>query len=272
MISPADFQFVRDLVSSKAAIVVEDGKEYLVEARLSLVMKARNLHSISEVVELARKPGGIAIEHDIINVMTTNETSFFRDIHPFEHLKKKILPDLLNKRAAEKTIRIWCAASSSGQEPYSIAMILNDHVPANQGWKISILATDLSTDILAKAKEGKYTQFEVNRGLPMPLLIKHFERYESEWRVKQNIRDMVDYKQLNLSTPWPYMPQMDIVFLRNVMIYFANDTKKTILTRIHDLLRSDGCLFLGGAETTLNLDVPFERIAADGTTIYVPKK
>jgi chemotaxis protein methyltransferase CheR len=203
--------------------------------------------------------------------MTTNETSFFRDTHPFDALRKHVLVDMLARRAAEKRLSIWCGACSTGQEPYTIALILREHFADRTdrtGWKIDILATDLSTDVLVRAREGRYSQLEVNRGLPAPLLVKHFERHGTEWRIKDDIRRLVEFRQLNLIDPIWAVGAADIVFLRNVLIYFDVPTKKAILRKVRGIMRRDGYLFLGGAETTLNIDDEFVRQSFERAGCY----
>ena len=190
----------------------------------------------------------------------TTETSFFRDQHPFEALRKVVLADLIGRRRDGCRLHIWCAASSTGQEPYSLALLLREHFPELDGWKVFLLASDLSQAVLARAREGRYKQIEVNRGLPAALLVKYFEQHGTDWQLKPAIRAMVDFQEINLAQPWPALPRMDLVLLRNVMIYFDVATKKTILGRLARLLRPDGYLLLGGAETTFNLDDSFRRV------------
>jgi len=204
--------------------------------------------------------------------MTTNETSFFRDFHPFEDLKKIVLPALIARRSAERELRIWCAASSSGQEPYSLAMLIRESFPKLVSWKVHILATDLSTDILARAREGRYSQLEVNRGLPATLLVKYFEKRGCDWYLRDDIREMVEYQIVNLAGPWPFLPAMDIVMIRNVLIYFSVETKKEILAKVRRVLMPDGYFFLGAAETTFGIDTSFERVQLERATCYQVRK
>ncbi len=192
--------------------------------------------------------------------MVTTESSFFRDHHPFEALRNVVLPDLINRRRPERSLNIWCAASSHGQEPYSIAILLRDHFPELAGWKVTLLASDLSREVLARAREGRYNQIEVNRGLPAALLLKHFEQHGTDWQLKLPVRHMVEFQEINLARPWPALPRMDLVLIRNVMIYFDVETKKDILARLASLLRPDGYLVLGGAETTINLNGSYRRV------------
>ncbi len=263
-----DFDYVRAFVRDQAAIVLEPGKEYLVESRLQAVVRKENLASIEELVQKLRASPQNGMQRKVVDAMTTNETSFFRDIHPFEALKKVLLPELLAQRAAERTLNIWCGASSTGQEPFSVMMMIAEHFPDLLTWNLNFIATDLSSDVLARAKAGRFSQLEVNRGLPASLLVKYFTRNGNEWEFREDLRKRVTFKELNLVREWPLMPATDIVFLRNVLIYFDVETKKMILGKIRRLMRPGGYLFMGGAETTLNVDDVYQRVALDKTTCY----
>jgi chemotaxis protein methyltransferase CheR len=257
-----DFDFIRKLLLRASAVVLEPGKEYLVETRLAPMLRARELGSITELVARLRAPDNGGMLAEIVEALVTTETSFFRDVHPFESLRKSVLPDLIRRRAGERSLAIWCAASSTGQEPYSVAMLLREHFPELRGWNVVLLATDLSRDVLARARTGKYNQIEVNRGLPAPLLVKYFQQHGTQWQLKEEIRNLVDFREMNLAQPWPFLPRMDLILNRNVMIYFDLPTKKSILHRIAGLLRPDGYLLLGGAETTFNIHDAFRRVEA----------
>ena len=265
-ITQAEFDIVRSLIRTEAGIVLEQGKEYLVEARLSPLARREGFASPSALIA---RLGGIKspLHTRVVEAMTTNETIFFRDIEPFEVLRKEVLPAMIDARRATRRLQIWCGASSTGQEPYSIAMTLLD-TPELAGWTIDILATDISTDVLARAREGLYSQLEVNRGLPATQLVKHFEKKGLEWQISQKLRSMVRFEYLNLMRPLPSMTAPDIVFLRNVLIYFDTADKSAILTRIRGAMRQDGYLFLGAAETTRNLDDRFERLPYSKTGCY----
>ena len=268
-IAAADFRFISDLVRSHSAIVLEPGKEYLVESRLIPVARAEGLPDLASVVTRLQRSRDPRLTTKVVEAMTTNETSWFRDQHPFDLFARTVLPALSTARAAERRLRIWCAASSSGQEPYSLAMLLHDWSGANPGWQVGITATDINAEMLAKARDGRYSQLEVNRGLPAAMLVRHFDRVGNAWQVKEPLRRMVDYRPLNLAAPLPSgTGPYDVVFCRNVLIYFDAPTKKAILERIRRVLRPDGYLFLGGAETTLNLDDAFERVQVDRATCY----
>lgn len=263
-----DFDFVRDLVRKRSAIVLENEKSYLVESRLLPLARKEGFTSIDEMVAKLRLSMFGTLHGKVVEAMTTNETSFFRDLQPFEALRKVVLPELITKRAASRQLRIWCAASSSGQEPYTIAMLIREHLPQLATWDVKILATDLSTQVLDKARSGIFNQIEVNRGLPAQYLMKYFDRQGMNWQLKESIRQMIDFKPLNLIETWPPMSVMDIVFIRNVLIYFDVQTKKNILGKVRRLLRPDGFLFLGGAESTYNLDDSFVRTEIEKASVY----
>ncbi|MBK7876651.1 MAG: protein-glutamate O-methyltransferase CheR [Planctomycetes bacterium] len=267
-ITAPDFAFLQTFVRERSAIVLDPGKEYLAESRLGPVARSAGLPGIGELVARLRVDPRGDLTDKVIEAMTTNETSFFRDVHPFEALRTHILPDLIKARSNERALNLWCAASSSGQEPYTIAMLLRENFPALIEWRIRFIATDLSQEMLRRSREGIYSQLEVNRGLPAKYLVKYFEKRGSDWQVKQELRSMIEFRELNLIKPWPSMPQFDIVFIRNVLIYFDLPTKRAILGNIRKLLRSDGYLFLGGAETTLSIDENFKRSQAGTTWCY----
>jgi len=268
-ITTADFDYVRAQVRQRSAIVLEPGKEYLVESRLGALARSLGMESVGALVsDLQRgKPG---LMEKVVEAMTTNETSFFRDLRPFDALRTEIVPQLIERRKATRTLDIWSAACSSGQEPYTIAMTLREHFPELASWTIRILGTDLSTEILAQAKEGNYSQIEVNRGLPSKLLVKYFEHQGTRWVVKDELRKQIDYRPMNLVAPWPVMRPMDIVFVRNVLIYFDVDTKRQILDNVKRVLKPDGFLFLGAAETTMGVHDGYERIPLERAGAYRP--
>lgn len=261
-----EFAFISGLVRRDAAIVLEAGKEYLVEARLLPLARQSGLPSVSEFVARAQQRPEPEVHRKIVDALTTNETSFFRDGEPFKQLVDTVLPDLLVRRASTRSIKVWSAASSSGQEPYTISMVLQDNLPP--GWSFDIIGTDISTEMLTRAEAGQYTQLEVNRGLPAPLLVKHFERNGAHWQIAQALRKNVSFRRLNLAAPFPSMGPFDIVFIRNVLIYFDVQTKRTVLQRVAGTLRPDGWLFLGSAETTIGIDDRFERVVAGRTSAY----
>jgi chemotaxis protein methyltransferase CheR len=265
------FSFISDLVLRKSAIVLESTKGYLIESRLSPLARELGIDNLDALVTELKKPNTQALSQKVVEAMTTNETSFFRDIHPFQSLKTHILPDLIKRRARERTLNIWSNACSSGQEAYTIAMLIRENFPELISWKIRMLGTDLASKILDRAKSGTFSQTEVSRGLPMPLLMKYFTKQGIQWRIADDIRNMVEFCPLNLVEPFPSsLPKMDIVFLRNVLIYFCASTKTQILNKVHGTLQRDGYLFLGGAETTINLNVRFEKEPVGAATCFRP--
>ena len=267
-IQETDFAFVRDLVSSRSGIVLEAGKEYLVEARLAPVARDAGLAGIPQLVtQLRSQPSG-ALTTRVVEAMTTNETSFFRDAHPFESLRTHIIPTLLERNRASRAITIWSAACSTGHEPYTIAMTLKEHFPVLDGWKVRIVCTDLAQHVLDRASQGRYRQLEVNRGLPAAYLTRYFVRQGLDWEVIPALKAWTEFRTLNLIGDWGPMPRFDIVFLRNVLIYFDVETKKKIFARVRQQMSRDGWLFLGSAETTLNIDESFRRVSADRGHAY----
>lgn len=263
-----DFQFVCRLLHERCAIALENGKQYLVESRLTPLAKRLNLNSIGELVADLRLRPDDERRRQVVEAMVTTESSFFRDHHPFEALRKTAIPDLLDRRRRERTLRIWCAACAHGQEPYSVAMLLRESFPELATWTVSLVASDLSREALQRARLGRFNQIEVNRGLPAALLVRYFEQHGTDWQLAPAVRGMIDFREINLARPWPALPAMDLVLIRNVMIYFDVPTKKMILGRIARLLQPDGYLLLGGAETTLNLDDSFERVEPMRAGLY----
>lgn len=258
-VTESDFNYIRQLVLDCSAIVIENGKEYLVESRIRPVAKNEGFDDIGNLVNALRNNSNNGLQDKVVEALTTNETSFFRDIYPFETLKNDILPELLKRRKSLKQMNIWCAASSSGQEPYSIAMLIRDNYPILLDWKLNFIASDISREMLNRCRSGEFSQLEVNRGLSAPLLIKYFEKNGLKWSIKKEFRELIDFQQINLSEPLPYMPRMDIIFMRNVLIYFDLEMKVKILKQIRHILQHDGYLFLGAAESPLNLDDSFQR-------------
>jgi chemotaxis protein methyltransferase CheR len=255
-----DFDTICKLLRERSAIVLEKGKEYLVETRLAPLVRQLNVSSIGDLIARLRCQPSNGLYRQIVEALVTTESSFFRDHHPFEALRKVVVPDLINRRRDQRRLDIWSAASAAGQEPYSLALLFREHFPELAGWKISLLASDLSQQVLERAREGRYSQIEVNRGLPAALLVKYFEQHGTDWQLKPALRGMVDFQEINLAQAWPALPRMDLVLIRNVMIYFDVDTKKTILARLARVLRPDGYLLLGGAETTFNLSDCYRRV------------
>ncbi len=268
LVTTAELDFLRKLVREKSGIVLGEDKNYLLDSRLLPVARAAGLAGLSALVAQMRAQPHGALTRLVLEAMTTNETFFFRDVYPFEALEKTVMPDLLIKRQATRTLNIWCGAASSGQEPYSIALVLRDRFPQLMNWKITFIATDLASEVLAKARAGRYSQMEVARGMPPALLAKYFSNVDGAWQVREDLRKLIDFRELNLLDNYTGIPHCDLVFMRNVLIYFDVDTKRAILGKIRKLLAPDGYLFLGGAETTLNIDDHYERLQLDRAGCY----
>jgi chemotaxis protein methyltransferase CheR len=262
------FNYVRTLVRERAAIVLDEGKHYLVSTRLASLAQREGLASAQEVVDRLRAAPSGPLQRKVIEAMTTTETLFFRDAKPYDALRNAIVPELLRLRASEKKLQIWSCACSSGQEPYSVGMTLREHFPSLAAWDVRILATDISHDMLARSRAGRYSPLEVSRGLPHAYLAKYFEKAGPDWQIRADLRRVIEFRELNLAAPWGAVPPTDLVFLRNVLIYFDVETKRQILGKIRKLLRPGGFLLLGTAETTMNLDDGFELVRSDGTTYY----
>lgn len=266
--TPAEFQVIAQLVKQRSGLALTEDKMYLVESRLMPVAQRHGLGDLARLVQRVRTPGADAVIADVVEAMTTNETFFFRDKTPFDHFEKVILPSLIPARAAQKSLRIWCAAASTGQEPYSLAMIIKEKFPQLKDWKIDIIGTDISKEVLAKARAGNYTQFEVQRGLPIQLLIKYFKQEGQNWNISDDIKKMVQYRSFNLLDGFLSLGNFDVVFCRNVLIYFDRDTKADVLKRIAERLSGDGFLLLGAAETVIGVSDRYQP-AADARGLYV---
>ncbi len=246
------------LLLDHAGILLEGEKKYLAEARLTPLAAQEGFESIDAMLDATQSgPDAALLERRIIESMTNSETSFFRDLHPFEALRATILPQLIAKRAGERALSIWCAATASGQEPYSIAMLLREHFPQLGAWKVTLIASDISEAMLSRARAGAYSQIEINRGLPAPLLVKYFRRIDGEWQITEELRRSIEFRRINLTAAWPFMPAMDLILMRNVLIYFDVPTKKAVLARVRHQLKAGGYLVLGGGESTMSLDDSF---------------
>jgi len=255
-----DFEYIAQLLYQRSGLVITQEKAYLLESRLNPVARRWDLDGIDALIGALRSKKDEKLMVDVTEAMTTNESFFFRDNRPFDQFKEIVLPHMLEARAARKQIRIWSAACSSGQEPYTLAMILKEEAARLAGWRIEIVATDLSTEILNKAKEGLYSQFEVQRGLPITLLMKYFSQEGEKWRISEEVRRMVTYKSFNLLDNPSALGSFDVVFCRNVLIYFDQQTKGQVLARVAQIMPADGFLYLGGAETVLGISDSFEVV------------
>lgn len=254
----SDFDLYKDLLKEKSGLTLTPDKSYLLDSRLTPVAKKHGFASIEVMTIALRGVPKSDLVKDIVEAMTTNETSFFRDMKPFDQFRDIVIPHLLKTRGMTKRVRIWCAASSTGQEPYSLAMLLKEESAKLPGWNFEIIATDIDTNVLETAKKAEYSQFEVQRGLPIQMLMKYFEQKGDRWCLKNEIKNMVQYKYFNLLDPMTALGKFDIIFCRNVLIYFDRDMKKKILENMTPLLPEDGFVFLGGAETVLGITEAFK--------------
>lgn len=267
--TPQDFDYLRQLLRQRSGLVLSAEKQYLAESRLLPVARKHGLAGLTELVAKLRSAAALPLTVDVVEAMTTNESFFFRDKVPFEHFRLTIMPALMAARAREKRIRIWCAACATGQEPYSLAMSLKGLGAALAGWKVDILATDLSNEVLARAKAGIYNHFEVQRGLPIQSLVKFFSQVDETWQIAPEIRAMVQFRPLNLLNDFSPLGHFDLVFCRNVLIYFDQPTKIDVLNRLARQIASDGFLILGAAETVVGLTDAFKPMH-DKRGLYVP--
>jgi chemotaxis protein methyltransferase CheR len=267
-VTPSDYEFLRKLLKDRSGLVLSADKQYLVESRLLPIARKAGVNGLGELVQKL-KTGNDRLTVDVVEAMTTNESFFFRDKIPFDHFREAIMPSLIKARAAQKRIRIWCAAASTGQEPYSLAMCLKDMGDKLIGWRVEIIGTDLSTEVLEKAKAGLYSQFEVQRGLPIQMLVKYLAPNGELWQVSPELRGMVQYRPLNLLQDFSHLGGFDVVFCRNVLIYFDQDTKIGVLDRIARILEPDGFLVLGAAETVVGLTDSFKPLT-DRRGLYAP--
>ncbi len=265
-LAAADFLFFRDWLRARAAISLEDGKEYLVESRLEPLARRAGLPGVPALLQRLRAAPPRDLEVAVVEALTTNETSFFRDWKPFEALKQVIVPGVLAR--GERRLDLWSAACSSGQEAYSVGMLLSEHFPQLSDWQVQLHCTDISREMLERTRAGRYSTLEVNRGLPAPLLLKHFAREGDAWVVKPALRNLLKVSHLNLAGTWPALPPMDVVMIRNVLIYFDVPTKKAILERVRRQLKAGGVLFLGSAETTMGLSDAYKREEGAGTSYW----
>lgn len=267
--TPHDFDYMRRLLKERSGLVLSAEKDYLLESRLLPLARRQGMNSLGELVTRLRQPGSTALAIAVTESMTTNETFFFRDRLPFDHLRDTVLPALVAARAREKRIRIWCTAAASGQEPYSIAMMLKSMAAQLGGFRIDILATDLSVEVIERAKAGLYSQFEVQRGLPIQLLVKHFEKSGDMWQIAPELRAMVQFRTLNLLHDFSPLGHFDVVYCRNVLIYFDQTTKTGVLERLARQMPEDGYMMLGAAETVVGLTDCFHPVP-DKRGLYAP--
>jgi chemotaxis protein methyltransferase CheR len=270
-VADPQFDYLCGLLRRRTGVCIDQTKQYLVVARLMPIVKQRKIPSLETLIDRVRQGIDPSLEKDVLCAMMTHETSFFRDKAPFEALRQ-VIADLVPRRSAERQLTLWSAACSTGQEPYSMAMTLLEHFrDLVATWRIRIIATDFSEPILARAREGVFSDLETNRGLPPALLTKYFRPLQGRSSIVQECRQLVEFRSLNLNGTWPMMPLCDVVFLRNVMLYFDVSTRSTLVGRVRRVLRPDGSLFLGGAETMIGIDDGWNRVVHGGCSHYTPK-
>jgi len=267
---PQVFSNLAAFLKAASGLALTSDKAYLVNSRLQPVAEQYACKSVAELVAKLAGAAPSQLKQDVVEAMTTNETSFFRDTTPFENFKNHVLNHMIENRGTRRSLRILCAAASSGQEPYSLAMILAENSLRLAGWKIEILGVDLDSKILKRAENATYTQFEVQRGLPVQMLMKYFDQVAEGWRLKPQVRNMVKFQRCNLLEPITHLGNFDVIFCRNVLIYFEPTTKGAVLDRLAGILASDGYLFLGGAETVLDLTTRFAPMAGS-RGLYQPR-
>ncbi len=266
--TPLDYEYLQKLLKDRSGLVLSADKKYLLESRLLPLARKAGVPGITDLVQKMRA-GSDSLINDVVEAMTTHEPFFFRDKTPFDHFKDSVIPELIKARAGRKSLRIWCAASSTGQEPYSLAMLLKEKSAELAGWRIEIVATDLSPEVLEKSKAGLYTQFEVQRGLPIQLLVKYFKQVGTMWQLNADVRSMVQYRLFNLLQDFTALGKFDVIFCRNVLIYFDQATKSDIFNRLMKVNEPDGYLFLGAAETVVGLTDSY-RICPKRRGVYLP--
>lgn len=266
-----EFHFIRDFVYRTAAIVIDEDKHYLVEYRLAPLIEREGMRSFRHLVSELQQPSSGPLRGRVVDAMTTNETFFFRDAQPFDILRRMILPQLIERRRPSRALHFFFGGCSSGQEPYSIAMLLRHHFPELNDWTLQLSAVDISGEMIRRARQGLYSQFEVNRGLPARLLVQNFEKAGIHWRVSESIRSMVDFQEMNLTRPFDLGTQVDIFFLRNVLIYFDQGERGRVLEHVRNVLRPDGYLMLGAAETTVFLNDVFVPLPIEFSNLFYLK-
>ncbi|MEE2960133.1 MAG: protein-glutamate O-methyltransferase CheR [Myxococcota bacterium] len=270
-LTQSEYETIRKLVLNRSGIVLDTHKQAFTEQKLGPLAEEHGLTTLSDVVQkVASNPTGPLMQK-VVEAITTPETGFFRDNRAFKALKEAVFPKLIEKRGMERALNIWSGACSTGQEPYSILMQIHENFPELKGWTIRFIATDISSKVLAQAKEGVFSQLEMNRGLPAPLLLKYFQKNGLQWQVKPVIRSLVDFRVLNLIEQWPPLPKMDIIFMRNVLVYFETETKRKILNKVADSLKPGGHLFLGMAEIPMTSENRFDKLEYERSGCFVLK-
>jgi len=270
----ADYAYLRQLVFGLSQNVLDPSRDYLFDTRLSKVLRNQGMSRLDELVRMLRSRPNPTLEKAVAEAMTINETSFFRDTRPFELLRTELLPKLIEARKHTRTLRFWSAACSTGQEGYSLAMLMLEHFPMLVNWNIRIEGTDICSEVVDKAQSGSYHRIEINRGLPARFVVRYFDHIGEDWIVKPEVKKFTNYRQANLtgaSLPFNRLSdRFDVIFLRNVMLYFSMDTRKTLLAGIHKVLAPDGLLFLGSSEQPADPSI-WSAVLAGGTCYFKPR-
>ena len=268
-VTPQSFAYLQGVVLRRTGTILEHGKEYLVEARLYALAQNEGFATVEALLEgLQTEEESGDLHRRVTEAMLNYETSFFRDHYPFQAMRETLLPTAIARLQQARRLDIWCAGISSGQEAYSLAMVLREHFPELAGQNVRLLASDVSETMLERARAGEYSQVEVNRGLPARLLVRYFRRSGVRWQIQPDLRRMVELQRFNLAAPWPGVPRADFVFLRNVLLYFHPEVRRAILSQVAGVLREDGYLFLGGGETTLITDRTYEPVRVGKALCY----
>lgn len=268
--SAEDFEYLRRLVFRQSNNVLEPSRDYLFESRLKPFLMRKGIAGLEELVDCLRKEQDPFLERAVAEAMTINETSFFRDVRPFELLRTELIPKLIESRRETRTLRLWSAACSTGQEAVSLAITLCEHFPLLKGWNVRIEGTDLSAEVVERARAGRYQRIEINRGLPARFIVRYFDRAGEDWEVKREIREMCMFRQANLcASPLPFVERFDGILMRNVMLYFSRESRRALLDGVHRLLARDGFLMLGSTEQPVDR-TRWTPVLAGGTSYYLP--
>ena len=268
-LEPHDHALLRKLLHDRTGVVLDPSRDYFVEMRLGALATEAGFPTLPDVMDALRTEESWGVLHRmVVETLAISETSWFRDAPLWEELRRGILPRLMESRAATRRLHFWSAACATGQEAYSLCMLLQDESSRLAGWDVRVLATDFSQTILKRASAGSYSQIEMNRGLPAPLLVRHFRKQRDAWVVKPEIQARAEFRELNLAQPWPLLPEMDLVLLRNVLLYFEPELRKRVLRQLTQVMQPEGILVLGAGETTLTMDDSFEAVPLERTVVY----